>query len=73
MVESDSVSVYDDVDKTPIGGVHTSEIAVVDPFTRLEIGSPDEIENHDPVGKLPDCKTVSTPGPRFETEIELLL
>jgi len=53
LVESDSVSVYDDVDKTPIGGVHTSEIALVDPLARLEIGSPDEIENHDPAWSMP--------------------
>jgi len=53
LVESDSVSVYVADDKTPIGGVHMTEIALVDPLARLEIGSPDEIENHDPAWSMP--------------------
>ena len=47
------MSVYVADDKTPIGGVHMTEIALVDPLARLEIGSPDEIENHDPAWSMP--------------------
>ena len=54
LVESTRVSTNGPLDDDPIGGVHTIEIdRAPDTCAKLEIGSPDEIENHDPDDSVP--------------------
>ena len=54
LVESTRLSTNAGVDADPIGGVHTIEIVDAgDPLFKFEIGSPDEIENHDPDDSVP--------------------
>jgi len=54
LVESTRVSTNGPLDDDPIGGVHTIEIdRAPDACAKLEIGSPDEIENHDPDDSVP--------------------
>jgi len=62
------------ISDTPLGGVHV--ITITDgesPLLVLVIGTPELIENHDPIERLLDVAvTSSAPAPRFETEIEML-
>jgi len=55
LVESTRLSTNAGVDADPIGGMHMIEIVDAgDPLFKFEIGSPDEIENHDPDENIPD-------------------
>jgi len=55
LVESTRLSTNAGVDADPIGGMHTIEIVDAgDPLFKFEIGSPEEIENHDPDENAPD-------------------